>query len=284
MKTNSLYIACLLIVAISLSAQESAEVVYGDNSKAGSYKNINGIKLYYEVYGNGEPIVLLHGNSDSISRMSAQIKYFSNDYQVFAVDSRGHGKSEFGNKQLTHRQMADDIAVLLEKEGVQKSSIIGWSDGGIVGLHLAISYPEKVDKLIVFGANINGITGREHKWVHAIDRKQKEKIEQKIAEKDTTKDWRKEKILFELMTGQPGIDESDLNKIKSPVLVMAGDRDFISDEHTLLIYRSIQKSHLAILPGETHFAPRTSSDLFNQMVERFLENTFSRPDSRDFIE
>ena len=111
-------IALLFFILLNLanaSAQTELSIPYGNNKEAGNYKQINGMKMYYEVYGSGKPLVLLHGNGGSIKGQSRRIDYFKKQFQVIAIDSRGHGKSiDTSNKQLTYTQMADDVSTLLD--------------------------------------------------------------------------------------------------------------------------------------------------------------------------
>ncbi len=122
-------------------------VPYGDNAAAGAYASIHGIKLYYETYGTGQPMLQIHGNGLSISSMGHQIAFFSPHCKVIVADSRGHGKSEIGADRLTYEQMAEDLNALLEKLKTKPVNVLGWSDGGIIGLLLTIRHPDKVGKL-----------------------------------------------------------------------------------------------------------------------------------------
>ena len=116
---------------------------------------VNGIKLYYAVYGSGEPLLMLHGGLGHSDVWGAQIPVFAEKYKVIAVDSRGHGRSTRDDMPFGYDLMADDVVALMDKLGIDKASIVGWSDGGIIGLDIAIRYPERLDKLFAFGANYN---------------------------------------------------------------------------------------------------------------------------------
>ena len=117
--------------------------------------DVNGIKLYYAIYGSGEPLLMLHGGLGHSDVWGAQIPAFAAKYKVIAVDSRGHGRSTRDDKPYSYDLMADDVVALLDKLGIDKASIVGWSDGGIIGLDIAIRHPERLDKLFAFGANYN---------------------------------------------------------------------------------------------------------------------------------
>src|SRR5579863_851463 len=143
---------CLLASSIWLPAR--AQITYGDNPAAGHYLATRGIRLYYETYGQGEPLLMLHINGGSINVFSNQIPFFAKNYRVIAVDSRAHGKSVDAGDSLTFEQMADDFNALLDSLHLQHCDVIGWSDGGISGLLLAIRHPDKVKKLVVSGPNL----------------------------------------------------------------------------------------------------------------------------------
>ena len=142
----------LLLGQIAWSQQQP--IKYGDNPAAGKYYDVRGIKMYAEVYGTGKPLLLIHGNGGSIGAFSQTIPYFSKKYQVIAVDSRAHGKTVDAKDSLSFEMMADDFAALLDKMHIDSAYVIGWSDGGINALLLAIRHPDKVLKLASTGANI----------------------------------------------------------------------------------------------------------------------------------
>jgi len=129
-------------------------IIYGSNPEAGNYLTIRGIKMYYESYGTGEPLLMIHGNGGSINSFMNQIPYFSKNYKVIAADSRAQGKSVDTNDSLSFEMMADDFSALLDVLGIDSCNVLGWSDGGINGLLLAIRHPEKVKRLVVTGANL----------------------------------------------------------------------------------------------------------------------------------
>jgi len=139
--------ACLYLPARS-------QVEYGDNKAAGRYLTTRGIKLYYETYGQGDPLLMLHINGGSIEVFTYQIPYFARNYRVIAVDSRAQGKSTDRKDSLTFEMMADDFNALLDSLHLDSCYVLGWSDGGISGLLLALRHPEKVKKLAVSGPNL----------------------------------------------------------------------------------------------------------------------------------
>lgn len=283
-------------IAAALETEESTEEVveeevveeelpydlrYGNNDETGKLVKINGIGMYYEVYGEGEPLLLIHGNGGNIASMGAQIEHFSKNYQVIVADSRGHGNSELGTDNLTYKQMANDWIELMDRLDLEKVNILGWSDGGIIGLLMAINFPDRVEKLAAMGANIQPDKSAVRSWAVNWVTKLSKFIDQKIAEEDNTKDWFLVKQQMSLLGTQPNIPVEDLKKITAAVLILNGDNDIIRNEHAQLIYENIPNAHLCIFPGQTHFIPADDPELFNMMVERFLVKTFERPTSKE---
>lgn len=120
---------------------------YGEDSERGKFAEINGIRIYYELYGEGEPLVLIHGSGQSIADMHNQIAHFSQDYQVIVADSRGHGKSGMGEGELNYVQMTQDWIELLDHLGIEKTSVIDWSDGGNISLCWRSTIPRTSERL-----------------------------------------------------------------------------------------------------------------------------------------
>ncbi len=252
---------------------------YGFNEKVGKYVELNGCKLYYEAYGEGEPLLLIHGNSANITGMGNQIDYFKSKYRVIVADNRGHGKSGLNTDSLTYVQMADDWAALADHLNLDSVNIIGWSDGGIVALIMAYNHPEKVKKIVAMGANLRPDSTAIYTYAYNEVTQQKRDINTEIKEKGMTKERNLEKQRVGLLVDQPTISKSDLAKIKVPVMVIAGDKDIIREEHTVEIYQSLPNAQLCIVPGETHFMPASSPEIFNPIVAKFLKEAFKRPDS-----
>ena len=246
--------------------QDQTAIKYGSNNAAGNYKRINGINMYYETYGSGKPLIFLHGNGGSIYSSRAKIDYFKQFFKVIAIDSRGHGKSvDTTTKMLTYTQMANDIKVLLDSLGIDSANISGQSDGGILGLLIAINYPSKISKLAAFGANL--FPGKKA----IVD-----EIENMV--RDTlrvTKDFNRRR-LYSLLEYQPNITEKELKTIKCPVLIMSGDRDVIRLEHSIKIFYNIENSNFFVMPGATHFGSYEKPELFNLVLLDFFNKPFSK--------
>lgn len=255
------------------------ETPYGNNESVGKFVTINGAKIYYEEYGAGEPLLLIHGNGADIKSMGNQIDYFKTKYRVIVADSRGQGKSELKTDSLTYKQIAEDWNGLVDYLKLDSINIIGWSDGGIVGLKMAIAGKSKIKKLVAMGANLRPDTSAIHSWAVEFIMETLKMVHANIQEQDTTADWNLQKQLFGLMANQPNIPIEDLSKIEAKVLIIAGDEDIIRNIHSVEMYENIPQAHLSILPGDTHFTPASNPELFNEIVNRFLSNPFIRPDS-----
>ncbi len=149
---NLLFLLSVLIL-VSCSTKTKNQVDYGSNLAVGKYIDVNDIKVYYEVYGDGEPLLLIHGGGGSIEDFDFQIPELSKYYKVIAVDSRAQGRTTDSDKEITYALMASDMAALIDKLNLGSVNILGFSDGGNNGLELAYAHPEKVRRLITFGSN-----------------------------------------------------------------------------------------------------------------------------------
>ncbi len=283
---NSIKLLILLITS-SLCEIANAQVQmnstfntqYGSNATVGKYAIINGAKIYYEEYGKGEPMFLIHGNGGDIKSMGNQIDYFKTKYRVIIADNRGQGKSELKTDSLTYDQITSDWEGLSNYLKLDSLNVVGWSDGGIVGLKMGISGKLKIKKIVAMGANLRPDSTAVNSWAVKFLINERKMIKSKILEKDTSQNWNLQKQLIGLLADQPTIPSKDLSKIKSKVLIIAGDKDIIKNEHTVEIFENIPKAQLCIMPGETHFTPSSNPELFNSLVNKFLSEPFKRPDS-----
>jgi pimeloyl-ACP methyl ester carboxylesterase len=261
MKRSIIGLAVSLFIFTAFSQVNLVD--YGNNPKAGHFAKINGIELYYEVYGSGEPLVMLHGNGGSINAFRNQIPFLGKYYQVIAIDSRLQGKSGGSVDTISYDMMAADFCALMDYLQVGPAYVLGWSDGGIDGLMMAMKCPGKVKKLAVSGANTvpDSTAIPYHDILSMIDYVYHDKNATPV-----------DKALNKMMIYQPNIPWSDLGKISCPVLVMAGDHDIIKPEHTLKIYQSIPGAQLCIFPDSNHGVCQQHPDLFNQTVLNFFKN------------
>ena len=241
---------------------------YGNNTKVGRYADINGVRLYYEVYGSGEPLLLLHGNNESIVNFDKQIPELSKGYMVIALDSRGQGNSTSDSTKLTYELFADDVNKFLDYLNIKQANVLGWSDGGNIALLLSLQHPEKVKKLAAMAAvlfNNNTSVPRE---VNAIIKKQLAEMEQqKVSKNDMN--YRLKKLLLT----EPNINPDSLSRINVPALIMAGKNDVVKEQHTRLIAEKIPNATLKIFKNTGHEAPRDIPSEFNKTILEFFNKT-----------
>ena len=256
---------------------------YGNNPDAGKFVKVNGINMYYEIYGSGAPMVLVHGNGGNITSMANQIEYFKTKYRVIVADSRAQGKSSDTKDRITYEQITDDWAALLDILKVDSAYFIGWSDGGIESLLMAIRHPSKVKMMAVMGANLQPDESAVYPWAVKWVKQTAMTIDSMILKKDTAYNYAAIKKLIDLLGNQPHISLDQVRTIQAPTLVLGGDKDVIREEHTMQIYQNIKKSWLCIFPGGTHMMPETDPELFNATVERFFSKPYNRPDTKTYF-
>ncbi|MEA5005975.1 MAG: alpha/beta hydrolase [Rikenellaceae bacterium] len=270
----------MLIIGIIDIYGQIKEPQIGNNPDAGSFMKVGKVNVYYESYGKGEPLVILHGNGNSIKDMKYQISFFAQDYHVIAIDSRGRGKSELGTDSLTYDNMAGDVAGLLEKLGLDSAYVLGYSDGGIIALIMGINFPKSVKKIAVYGVNITPDTNALFPSFTEPTIRKRIQAEEMLAKNDTTKNWKVIQQRYRMVEFQPRLSSNDLGRINVPVLVLSADRDIIKPEHTLFIYKSIPKANLCIFPDATHRIPREQPELFNKTIASYFKQPFRGVDIR----
>ncbi len=238
---------------------------YGSIASAGGHVKLKDATLYYETYGSGEPLLLLHGNTQSIYAFSKQIPELSKKYKIIAVDTRGQGKStDESAGPLTYDKFADDMRQLLDSLHISKTNILGWSDGGNTGLIMAIKYPSYVNKLAVTGAVLVPTTDAVGSKTLKSIRQERDKIS------STDQQSIKRKRLMTLLLDEPHITVESLKQIKAPTLVMAGEKDMVKEKHTRTIADNIPNSKLLIFKDATHYVPVEKVKEFNNAVTDFF--------------
>ncbi|MCL2531688.1 MAG: alpha/beta hydrolase [Oscillospiraceae bacterium] len=210
------------------------------------------VSLYYEKIGQGPAIILLHGNSENSGIFDVLTRQLAPHYTVYAIDSRDHGKSS-KVKVLNYADMMEDVAAFVRELKLEKPVLLGFSDGGIIGLLLAMKYPDMLGKLIAIGANLSP---RAVKW------------QWRLAMNTVFFFTRSRK--FRLMLNQPNITAAQLGTITTPTLVLAGSKDVVSNAHTELIAQSIPGSTLKILEGENHVSYVLHSEKLYHAISPFL--------------
>ncbi len=221
-------------------------------------------RLNYIDKGTGEVLILLHGNGEYLEYFEHQIEYFSKEYRVIAVDTRGHGKSPRGEKPFTIRQFADDLKEFMDQLDIKKAHILGFSDGGNIAMIFAMKYPERVDKVILNGANLDGsgITWKCQmsilfEYYQALYYSKKYPKAKKKAE------------LYALMVKDPNIKVKELEILTAQTLVLVGDKDLIKTSHSKLIAKKLPCGELKIIPGD-HWIAKNNPKIYNESVREFL--------------
>ncbi|MDT3381002.1 alpha/beta hydrolase [Labrys neptuniae] len=240
----------------------------------GSFADINGIKLYYATLGKGAPVVLLHGGLGNSDYWGLQAKALARRHKVILVDSRGHGRSSRDTKPYGYDLMADDVVALLDKLKIRQADIVGWSDGAILGIDLAIRHPDRVNKVFAFAANTvtSGVKDGVDKnptFAAYIERAGKEYAKLSPTPKEYEAFVGQ---ISQMWATQPSWTDVQLKAIKTPVLVVDGDHDeAIKREHTEYIAATIPGAGLLILPNASHFAFLQDPALFNAALLSFLD-------------
>jgi len=270
MKQNFLILCCLLACANAYAQTKPDTALLGRNPQAGHFADLRGVKLYYEVYGSGRPVLFVHGNGGSMRDFKHQLHAFAKSYKVILVDSRAQGRSEDKGDSLSYEMMADDLHALLQHLKIDSCNVVGWSDGGINALLLALRHPEKVRKLAATGANLWPDSTALDPWLYKKILEWDADLAKQMA--DPVK--RNQRKLMHLMAVQPNITLEQLHKVGCPSLIIGGDHDVIIPEHTVQIARAIPKSYLWILPNSGHSTLVHYAADFNRITMAFFEKPF----------
>lgn len=220
--------------------------------------------IFYQTGGAGEPLFFLHGNGEDTNIFKAQFADFCPRHTVIAMDTRGHGRSDLGVEVLTFEQIAQDVLAILDILAIDQITIVGYSDGGNIGMYLASHYPERIKSLIVMGANYE---------VDALEGDLLAKVKSyqvRLQEREQTPENVRKLNVLNLMLDELAINEEDLKRIQVPVLVMAGELDIIDQKHTESLAALIPDSEIFICPEGGHDFFVTNPHIFLETVTLFL--------------
>ena len=234
---------------------------------------VNGIDLYHEIHGEGEPLLLVHGGLGYGDYWRTQVEAFSSHYRVIVVDSRGHGRSTFTTEPISYRLMASDLIALLDHLGIEAAHLVGWSDGGILGLELAIHQPHRVRRVVAYGANYHPSGVKPDvldnaRFSRFIERAAKDYQ----AVSPAPERW--DEFLGnigKMWQTQPDYSREELGNITTPILVLGGlGEEAVFVDHIRETHRRIPGSELRIMEGTGHFAMWDRPEAFNAIVLEFL--------------
>jgi len=236
---------------------------------------IRGIRMYYETYGTGSPLLLIHGGAGNGMQFEKQVPAFSPHYQLIVPDCRAQGRTTDRPGPLTYHDMAEDMIALLDHLKLSKVDVMGWSDGGVIGLDMAIHHPDRVRHLITFGANFSpdGLNPEDVKWNQTATADSfgtgMRVIWTRLNPEPKHYEEAMNKIL-EMWRTEPRFTMAQLHSIRAKTLICAGDRDLIRPEHTKELAQAIPGATMWIVPDASHGAMIERPELVNPRVLKFL--------------
>lgn len=263
-----------------LSCRRRRRILAVDEGRTmGQYVELKGVKTWYEVDGEGDPLLLLHGGFCTNETWGMQRSALAAKYHVFLPERRAHGHTPDVDGPLSYHDMANDTAEFLDSVVGGPAHLVGWSDGGIVALLVAMARPELVRKIVAIGANfklaaeVAAAPGMlEHMTADSPDMAMLRSMYEQ-ASPDGPEHWNViAGKLFEMYAREPDIAVEDLARITAPTLVLAGDDDQMTLEHTIELYRAIPNSELAVVPGASHLLVMEKPEMVNRLILDFLGN------------
>lgn len=256
------------------------------HKQTGQYATVNGLKMYYEIHGNGRPLVLIHGGGSTImSTFGRILPELAKTHQVIAVELQAHGHTLDIDRPLSFEQDADDVAALLKQLHIEKADIMGFSNGGTTSLQIAIRHPELVNKLVLLAASYKR-DGMQPGFFDGFQHVSLDHMPQPLKEAylEANPDPKGLQTMFDRdvarMVAFKDISDADIKAIQAPALVINGDAEVIRVEHALELSRTLPHAQLAILPcghgdyiGEICAADKHSKipALVTAMIEEFLK-------------
>ena len=251
--------------------------------RAGEYASVNGLKMYYEVEGQGRPLVLLHIGACTIEVCFGKLRpEFTKSWRTIAPELQGHGRTADIDRPLSMDQLTEDVAALLRQLKVQDADFFGASIGGGIALRLALKHPELVHKAVIYGVHYNN-DGLVPGMLESLKTLKAEDVPPQFREgyvkvaPDPTKFPPLVAKLAAMELREKGLSPEELKSIKAPILVMIGDADFVRPEHAVEMYRLLPHGELAVLPQTGHFAPIERPQWVGSMARAFLAAPMPKP-------
>ncbi len=269
------FFTTLLLLTIATIAFAQADTARSQ------YAGINDVKLHYKVHGNSaDVLILLHGSMESMEDWNKQMNNLTKRYKVITVDNRGHGRSTFTDREMNYKLMGDDVRGLMNWLKIDSAHIVGFGDGGIIGLYMAVNFPERVRKLVAIGANYKVDTS-------VVYREVLDKVKAWDSDKVYTfarnnfRGWPNDKLLGAftqrmktMLLTEPNLTIADLQKIKCPTLFITGDHDIIKQQHTSEMFENVQNGYMAVIPGTKHYPQKEKPIIVNEIITDFLSKKF----------
>lgn len=277
----------MIRTAIIAGALLMATAIVAQAEPVGATIEINGMQMYYEVSGTGDPLIVLHGAYMNIPAMGAIIPKLAETHEVYALEFQGHGRTTDIERPITYPNLAGDVAAFMDAMGIEKADIFGYSMGAAAGLRLAIDHPEKVDQLVAASVAYDS-SGWQPAFVAFIPQMVPEFFVGTAMEDE----WKKlapnpdgfrgvvEKLIA--LEHEPMAWEEEVKALKTPILIIAGDADVSTLEHNIALFRllgggdmgdmgsPLSSSRLAILPATSHTAVINQVELLHGFIEPFL--------------
>lgn len=263
--------------------QAAVAIPYGNNPRTGHYVQVGDARIYYEVYGSGRPLVLLHGGLFGyIDEFSGVIPKLSRHYTVIAIALRGHGKSDLGQQALSNALFAADSATVIQHVTNEPVELVGFSTGAMASYLLTIAHPELVHKLIAVGGPIASSGSTAAAGAEADAYNTPAELEKGLPAKFVARRnrlypdraaWERLVLAFgKAAAAEPDVPKEKIQSIQSPTLIIAGDQDdYTKLEHFVEIYHLLPHGELAIVPGCGHTVFKCNPDLMIELVENFLQ-------------
>lgn len=277
--------AIVSAVLATLTLSSCSQVKQSEQYKNG-YSDVNGIKMYYEIYGEGKPLVLIHGGGSTIqSNFGLAIPLFAKNRKIIAVELQAHGRTSDRGKDSSFEQDADDVAVLLKNLGISKADFFGFSNGGTTTVQIALRHPRLVNKMIL-GSALCKRSGVPPQFFDFMKQASLDNMPQELKEAylAVTPDPKGLQIMHDRdakrMVNFKDIPDEQIKSIKAQTLIIIADKDVITPEHAIEMNRQITGSELAIIPGlhgeyigeiTTLKSNSKQAEFVVPMIERFLE-------------
>jgi pimeloyl-ACP methyl ester carboxylesterase len=256
-------ISTLVFIVISFS-------IYSQN-----YLKINGLKMYYEIKGEGQPLLFIHGGGMCTEAYQLEINRLSKKYMVIAADNQAQGRTNDIDREITYKNMANDQITLLDSLGIDNAIVFGHSDGGVVGLYMTINNPKRVNKLIVSGTNYDasGILDEFTELLQGATPQMYQNDFFNNLSPDGSEHW---PVVLEklkkMWLNEPNITEQELNSIKQKTLIIVGDNDMIKIQHTINMFENITNANLLIVPDASHEVLNEKPDFVFPLIFNFIES------------